>query len=634
MDRLLDNSKDRPAIERALQTARYDANAHALHAFYEWNFFFARGADGLTWAERWERAATSGLKNDELVLLRAKRQTRVALLEIHRVLDAERIDAVDLLAPVAPTLRLHDRSLASRAVRFVRVLAWVYPLPHYWRLSGTAIIIPAMGQFGPVEIVMETIRHLDGPETEPEMRLWLAENFVRFDASLAATCRLRQMQMFSDSDLRFGKAVYELQAPFAACRDRLDEVRDTEPERLTSEESREGFAEARVWFGEIPENKHATPSGGQAVLGRVLLGQAHWRLETIGAKRLVQLRQRFEAQMGGLTRFTGERIDDLQAKSAGEKTPTDKSLVPPRLLQNPQQLAFTSSRVPAPPANMTPEAAEAELMQAADRKFLDDHVPALDHRTPREAARDPALRPRLIHLLKERVHGHDQRNLRTGREDDINWLLRELGADEIIFDPPPWRPPPEPVPSKEDEFDDEILAGGSQLPPAPPLPAEPLSLEEAARRVDAGVACFKTAADAVNSLEASGLTLINDVEELTIGWLDENEFGVTIGFVLEAVLALIPPGHQAPATSCELLERAFLANLEDFLRRMKKATPTALSAYLEECSQPHLMKLLADQIFDIFLNGEKAMRPRVEAQPVIIALVRSVIDELDRALRP
>ena len=50
--------------------------------------------------------------------------------------------------------------------------------------------------------------------------------------------------------------------------------------------------------------------------------------------------------------------------------------------------------------------------------FLDERLVALGHRTPREAARDPALRPKLIHLMKQRVRSLDERNLQAGRTEE------------------------------------------------------------------------------------------------------------------------------------------------------------------------------------------------------------------------
>jgi len=34
----------------------------------------------------------------------------------------------------------------------------------------------------------------------------------------------------------------------------------------------------------------------------------------------------------------------------------------------------------------------------------------------------------------------DQRSLETGRNDETNWMVRELGLTKILFEPPPPRP--------------------------------------------------------------------------------------------------------------------------------------------------------------------------------------------------
>jgi hypothetical protein len=111
-----------------------------------------------------------------------------------------------------------DRSLAGTASRFSTLLSWIFPMPHYWRLSGTAMIIPDVRDFSALEVVHEIVGHLGGPLTEPEMRRWLAEHFLEFDAAKLAVAHLRRRQMLVGMDAKFGKSVYELRATFAQCR--------------------------------------------------------------------------------------------------------------------------------------------------------------------------------------------------------------------------------------------------------------------------------------------------------------------------------------------------------------------------------------------------------------------------------
>ena len=66
-----------------------------------------------------------------------------------------------------------------------------------------------------------------------------------------------------------------------------------------------------------------------------------------------------------------------------------------------------------------------QLMDRQMRHWLDDHIPALGGKTPRQAVRTKAGRKQVIDLL------HGQENLTHsspgGRTYDFTWLYRELG---------------------------------------------------------------------------------------------------------------------------------------------------------------------------------------------------------------
>lgn len=639
MDYLLAHGPDRAAMDKAFQQISHHPNVHAMHAWFSWNLFFAAGPDGLSCAERWEKAGLHEFKSDQQFLFRAKLKTRIALLEIHRVLDDERVEAVDLFEADGRTMVFQDRSLASMALRFSCALTWVYPLPHFWRLTGTAVLIPDVAQLSADEIVAEIVQHLGGPAEVVAMRRWLAENLVRFDDALLATSRLRRMQMFAGMDARFGKAVYELKSPFASCRKQLDELPDVETDDLSDADRKEGFAEARVWFAGASPAKQLGASAPRPVLGRVLLGQAHWRVEAIGGERFAQLRQQFERCLGASVKFTGEMVNDLGAGMAAKEPAVNEAIVPPRLLKDPQQISLSSSRIAVPPAGQSRADTELALLRGADLAFLDSRIPALDNKTPREAARDPAIRPQLIRLLKQRVRQQDERNLNAGRTDDVNWLLSELGATEIIFDPPPWRPPPRDPrgetqhdPSEEEDVYLPPVAD-PHLPPAPPLPAKPLSYDEASNRLNAVMAVFETAEEAEDTINASGLTLIDDASEMTVKVLSDEEFAYVVPFLLQAILMLVPPGHRAPPVSYANLEKTFTSNLRELAAATSSSSIKTLSKFPEQCAQPNVMILITTLCLDSVSKAPQTLRPAPETQGVMLALIRAVVDELHDALR-
>jgi len=648
MQQLLAQPPDPLTFHRKLARAQY-MGMLAVQTFYFWHLYFAVGPDGLTFTRRWELAGWRDLKNDERVMLRAKMQVRIALLEIHRVFADGRLEAVDLLSDCPEPMIFRDRMLARTVNRFTVLLTWICPLPHYWRLSGTANHIPELGQFPAPEIIREIVAHLGGPVTEPEIRLWLAEHLPQFVTALHAVSHARHQLMLAGIDAKWGAARYELQAPFAQCRDRLDALSDVSPDDLTNAEMDEGLAEARVWFEPEPGHPSLTTVQGRIVLGRVLLGQAQWRLETLGAEKLSRLRSRFESHLGERVRFVSERIEDLGGRLAAQGPAVDASLVPPRLLENPGQMVMASSRVPAPPPGRSQAGAENDLLQAMERAFLADHIPALDHRTPREAAQDPLLRPKLIQLIKQRVRSHDERNLASGRTDDINWLLQELGLTEILFDAPPLRPlppppqlqsppgpPPPPLPDFKwlDEDDWEAPVAVDPLrPPAPSLPREPLTAGEAFARTTATLTRFDSIEDAEDELLASGSTLLDDLEDLTLDSLSEADFSLALPFLLQTWFALVPFGCRAPEILYDHFAETLAANGIALEQALLAPTPGKFKALVSQSPQPELLSMIVGTIMGMTETGTPELPFSPEAKPVIIALVQTIIEEVTAALR-
>ena len=651
MEQLLALAPNRTALQNEMLRAHHQGGL-ALQTFSVWNLFFAVGADQQTFAQRWEQTGGKALKNDERVLLRGKMQMRAALLEVHRIHGDGWVEAVDLFSPQPEPMRVQDRNLAGMAARFSTLLTWIFPLPHYWHISGLATPIEDMAGLTVPEVVREIVRHLGGPITEAEMRRWLAGHMVQFNDALTATLQLRQQQALTGMDAKAGQAVYELRAPFAQCRERLDALPDVEPDELSEAEMAEGFAEAREWFDPEPALKQMTGPGGRLELGRVLLGQSHWRLETFGEQKLARQRSQFEQQLGGLVRFSSQRVDDWGARRAAQGPDVDQALVPPRLLEQPQQLIMASSRVPMPAPGLSRAEAEQAILRAVDQAFLDDPVPVLDHQTPRQAAQNPALRPKLIGLMKSRVRSHDERNLQTGGTADINWMLRELGLTEIMFDPPPWRPPPpassflpartgEEAEAEVDDDDDfpedfdpiERVPVDPNRPPAPPLPAEPLTVQEASERLQRSLAIFENSGEAEAELQASGATMLDAAEQVLPDSLTEADFGQAVVFAMHTWFALVPVGCRAPVISFDAFEAAFYSNFKQLEACIASNTPDRIELFLGGGPQPNLSLVLLAGFLETTTKAPKDLRPSLAVQPLILALMKTIVEILDAALR-
>jgi hypothetical protein len=161
-----------------------------------------------------------------------------------------------------------------------------------------------------------------------------------------------------------------------------------------------------------------------------------------------------------------------------------------------------------------------------------------------------------------------------------------------------------------------------------------LSVEEAARRLEDGMDRFDTAAEALVSIAASGITLVEDAEQVTVDLLDDDEFSFAVPFILQVILALVPPGHRAPPTSLESLERLFNFNENGLYEQVESNKRGNILPFLLECPQPNLMLLLTNQILKMFNTSPKDFQLASDAQPIILALIKSIVEELDRVLRP
>ncbi|HRE08956.1 MAG TPA: hypothetical protein PKX00_25280, partial [Opitutaceae bacterium] len=439
-----------------------------------------------------------------------------------------------------------------------------------------------------------------------------------------ATAKERTRLMLDGADAQFGRATYALTAPFAEGRATLDASPEIEPVEPTDEERAEGFAEARLWF-----NNPTPASVGRKLLGRVLLGQAWWRLEAVGAARLETLRARFEKRLGKRMRFDRERRDDVGARMAKTLSESARALVPPRLLGTPKGVEFSTSRVEVPAHLRTKAEIEAHFMREQLRDFLDHPVPALEGKTPREAAQDLVLRRKLLPLVKDWVRRTDEMNLRTGRTDDINGLLRELGLAEIDFPPPPRRTPPADDPEDEgDDLDEFVPASPERQGTAYAPPTKPLSEEEAALRLQNALDGFDTAAAAMKELEESGSTLLEDVGELTRELLSESDYNFLVSLLLPGWFSLVPRGTNAPELDYEAMEEELERDMDRVPEWMSEGPDKVLDNIVLGSRQPALVQLLVLQLFETSAKTPKKLRPKPESMVPMIAVLKMVINQL------
>jgi hypothetical protein len=596
-----------------------------------WHGIYRVGPGGETCLGEWAKAGFPGLGADERIVMRSWMRLQPAMLEVHRVIDGQRVEVVDLLDPERGSLVIVDGGFARQVVRFEAYAGHIAPLPHYTRLLGTFLLVPNFHPIAPEEVIQEIIRHQGGPGDNAGRRAWLAEYYEKFEKALEAVALARRRTMFDALDGQFGKAVYALAKPAADCKQQLVTVPEIADDPFTEAERQEGFTEGRVWFAG-PGDREKQLAGEGAVIGRILLGPTHWRLEALGADRLARFRERFEQLMQQRVTFTGERRDDLGARLRMNEPKFDPALVPPTLLRDTPKVMVTSSRVKAAPGAVLDDAVAAGVIYDRQQGILDEPIPALENKTPRAAASDPALRPQLVRWMKFWISNTDRRNLETGRNDDTNWMVRELGLTEILFEPPPPRPRPAPAREVADAAEED-LPPYLNLPDPPVLPNRPWTKSEADKLMNRALRTFSPMSGAADYFSELQYPLFSDLNDLLGEPLEDQEINCLFQTAAWVVLCFAPRGTRPPEVFPEDLEANLSRQVTEVATWFAKGIDKAFSDWLERSRQPELLTRVLALTLTWLEKVHPELRARDEAKSLMIAAIGAVVDALDEAAR-
>lgn len=132
-------------------------------------------------------------------------------------------------------------------------------------------------------------------------------------------------------------------------------------------------------------------------------------VETMSAERLAWAKARLAEMVGDAIQLRADVVEDPMQKL--------------RSMPEGQRLKGASSEIP-------PEVQTRLLGEMFHRHFtawLDQQIPALDGRTPKHAARDMLLRPKLIQLLREIENMQDRERQQGKPWYDAAWMWEALG---------------------------------------------------------------------------------------------------------------------------------------------------------------------------------------------------------------
>lgn len=435
--------------------AFYDRQFRALHR--------DPVVDGLTAFAHWEASGWKGLSGDEIFVAGLHKCLRMEVLEIVAVLDDQQTECRFALRPGSERLIVRDISLAKVALRGSVMVGRVIPYPHFYVMHGISVpFAPGPGESA-AEALQGISRSLGGPDPLDEAFLpWLDEHFAEAAEEIQDMADDRRRTIFENSDLNQCVAIYKLRTIRKAMEDKIAgypeiSVRDPEQDEEEIEGSPAFFdwlrdGRSREWESALPPAmRSAEGDFGSKIWGSLRLFDDRLEIESFGRLRYEPMCEMVEEFFGDDVEFEREVVVDLgrQARDGGGSP--------------------IGQRARSQQDHEIPHEVKVAMLEQTFRshyqKFLSEPVPALKGLTPREAARDRALRPRLVELMKQHLQTIDSHSRREGHPFSIDWVLDELGLEELKpTHGLPVRPVPKkswpPIPQKHlDTYWEQIFSG-------------------------------------------------------------------------------------------------------------------------------------------------------------------------------
>ena len=391
-----------------------------MHAKLFWEPF----RDGMCLADCWEQESWKGLNNDERMMMAFKRKTYPVILELQETINDTAMLCIDLLDPEKKPFTVYDRSMAAQFGRFSRSLNMVCRFPYYFRVGPTGIEL----QHELTESFLEEM----GTRSQAQgmsIRDYLSTHFVEA-CRLAYTMGLKRRESLIDSlDMSEWKAVYKMNIS----RDEIAKVLSLKPEFEKEKSEMPGVLEySWVRRGESKklEKKmpvffqHSDESSGVGSLGHLRLCMDTLEVIAFGSQKFKFARKTIEKYLGACITFQAETENDL------------KEELQRRLNDPTEQSSDFEMNGGMGTEDEIPLEIQAQVMRNFHeqhyRQFLDIPVPMLENKTPRQAAKNKSLRPKLLDLMKLHIHGIEKQNQNNSFLNlDIDWVLDELGLEEL-----------------------------------------------------------------------------------------------------------------------------------------------------------------------------------------------------------
>lgn len=407
-------------------------------AFHHLLFVHQEGAA----VREWEERGAYELNHDERLLMRYRKGQVVTVMEVQKVLDDTAMRCVDLLDPERGPFMIFDRHTASIAFPYSRFLCGLAHFPHYSRMVCGGLSM----DHDLTEPFLAAVHKNAASGGDPKAaRIWISGHF---DESMKLLMELgveRHERMIRSLDIHHCRGYYRLAAP----RERVREAIQAKPEFLfdpdrKSPETPAG-AESFIWLrtGEAAAYQTVQGAGvitdasfnGVPTLGNLFLTRDELIVEAFSRGKFEFAKGLLDRYFREVVAFERETDEDFSTRLRGGSKVFDDAQ-PTADEDGKTEEFYDDDEEEGLPAENRSVDMPYRLLEAFHaeryRKFIDEPIPMLSGKTPREASLDPAMRPRLVELMKLHINGMARDSREKGFTFDWVPTLSELGLNELM----------------------------------------------------------------------------------------------------------------------------------------------------------------------------------------------------------
>jgi hypothetical protein len=380
---------ERMTPAEALETMDFEQSRFGFH---EWLVFDYPLRGGGTLVERFLARAGDGLRSGERRYLERMRLSHLRPYEIQSVRRDEGLDLLDLWAH--KRVRVRERMATRQLVQWDILAARVILGPEGEAvLDGSPYLYPARDKEMILRVLRRAGRALRGRMPRGDEATFfkrIGMTFHELWLELVAQRPVPTSVTAEGDEVVLCRSIFDVRDRAA-----LEAAVANHPELERQDDG------SYAWLAE-----KADEAGFRRGFGTFVLQKKRVVLETASRQRAERGRALLEAAAGPAVAYRATSSESVQR--ALERRPARG----------------------ARPEDEVPPAADAEIVQAFYerhyRGWLDEPLPALDGRTPREAASLKSVRPKVIALLKD-MENHSARERLEGRiAYDFGWMWSEL----------------------------------------------------------------------------------------------------------------------------------------------------------------------------------------------------------------